>query len=1167
MNTVAVKAWERKHSSTIESISDRPKRQRRRRRRPGANRDCTTSDIAVETQRPQPQHISETPSHKTNSSDSPNHNRSILKVSEHTPCHSTFNHPNIIVQVSQHSSFDKDLYVAYQHSLSTQENASSLLSHPSSGVGKSSPPATFDSNGIIPDSQSLPGSSTYEPTSSTSLAVLGADQAPIIHQSRFFHNSTDLDSSTGGVAVASDSIEDSSAVVVAASQPFVIASERSRSEPAPNTTESSSASPFGARFPSLPRSTSDPTSTYYNQHRHRAIVSERPTDHSITHDQIIPTSADFQSPHQTGTRHTHQCQRSSEVQVPGSADQRSHQSHAVENSPAHSLVFQTQVPLAFASQGSRVSILSAGASSSDLMFSKQFHVRKIIRLTCNAENQLQNAQPNLQSVEEIYEISSGSAGRLTSRIAPHPSISTAVSEADERRSRHHSTASEIFAISEDKTENSHPSQATTTDDSILSIRDPNSQSTRQNHPDPSKEGITHLEDPIENSTRTDSSSILTNRTQLPDTLDFPEPPKPPLSSEDGMSDMAPNDSGLREGMQPLRIRATLKRIREDGEARRVAARSGKRQHSESSTSRTSSSLVRDDRESSKMSTTVGPSSMVSDQPEQSQVSAAGGSLAPSHDEQPRPPLSAASPSPPVAREELRVHMQSSVAAQSSRSTASPSIIPAKAPYQVQEEPERLEIQPSMILKEISLPARNSQSAPHTPTTPSKLSMHKEASPPQSQTTTLKVRNLGPREFIVSLPMQPRILSQYVDTIEYYPQAISRNMTEETIGEDIVERLNTLLYRLGNVATHIGLEGGGPSSQEEVNPEEEALYAELSSEKFKFLGHLLALTKESQIHIAVVAKPGHLLDIIEMFLKGKNVSYIRPDPKTKELKSQDLGPLGSQRVSIIPSGEAFSFPPVQLIIAFDESFNAKDTLIARSQEHKASGDQLTPVIRLVVYSSVEHLDLCLARSLEPIDRIRKLIFCVWHTQRSVGQLEPDEPGPAACAREVFEFFNSGSTTSVWTLANIRPIENLPIMDSDSSLSDARSDISDIYKPEGAPTYYPNPVLPFVTNPKNPVALPRGRRPFVSPASYETMCAIRLSNSLQDLEHGDSLEAQAKKRKMLADYNAGRLNAPVSTQHTPAFLVSLTLYSPPSKASQQKSKNVRSPKSFGKARRSK
>lgn len=551
-----------------------------------------------------------------------------------------------------------------------------------------------------------------------------------------------------------------------------------------------------------------------------------------------------------------------------------------------------------------------------------------------------------------------------------------------------------------------------------------------------------------------------------------------------MSDIAPNDSGLPEGMQPLRIKATLKRIREEGDAKRAAARSGKRLHSETSTSRASPSLARDDREGSQNTTNVGPPSSIPNQPEQSQLASAGASLAPCSDEQPRPLLSAARPLASLAREDQNVPVQSPGTAQSQRATASPSIIPAKAPYQVQEEPERLEVQPSIILKEISLPARNPQSAPHTPTTPSKLSIHKEASPVQSQTTTLKVKNLGPREFVVTLTIQPRILSQYVDTIEYYPQAIRTNMTAETIGEDVVERLNTLLHRLGNVATHIGLEGGGPTSQEDVKPEEEAQYAELSSEKFKFLGHLLELTSNIQIHIALVAKPGHLLDIIEMFLKGKNVSYRRQDEETT-----GWGSCGLQMVSIVASGEEISLSPVQVIIAFDETFNAKDTQITNMRQHDARVNELIPVIRLVVYSSVEHLDLCLARSLEPTDRIRKLISCVWHTQRYVGQLEPQEPGAIECAQEVFEFLKCGLNTSSWTLPNIRPIENLPIMDSDSSLSDAISEISDFYKPEGAPKYYPNPVPPLITDPKNPDVLPRARRPFVSRASFEIKRMLR------------------------------------------------------------------------------
>lgn len=362
MNTAAVKAWEQRQPSTSNNTSDKTRRQKRRRRRPGAPKDCTSSDIAVETRKPQPQHISETPSHKTNNSNSPNDSRAISRIFDQTNSQSTSKLPNIIVQVSQHSSLKRDLYVAYQSSLSTHTQSSSSFPDQDSGLRKSSPtPAASPSysNGVIPDSQSLPGSSSYNPPSSASLAVLGADQAPLIHQpqSRVSSNNTNLGTSTGEVVEANDSIEDSSALVVATSQRSAIASERSKSEPALNTKLSSSVS--------LPHSTSDPTSAYHDQERRRA--SEQPSDHHTSLDQGIQSPAAFQLPHQGGVRHTQQRQKPSIVQVPGSSDRSSHQNHAVDYSPAHSLVFQTQVPLAFPSQGSRVSITSTGSSGGPLV--------------------------------------------------------------------------------------------------------------------------------------------------------------------------------------------------------------------------------------------------------------------------------------------------------------------------------------------------------------------------------------------------------------------------------------------------------------------------------------------------------------------------------------------------------------------------------------------------------------------------------------------------------------------------------------------------------------------------------------------------------------------------------------------------------------------------------
>lgn len=82
---------------------------------------------------------------------------------------SNSNLPNPVVQISQHSSFDPEQYILYKSSLSTQGILSQ--SYPASALDKSTSSADIsaskspDRNRIIPDSQSLAGSSSYIPSS------------------------------------------------------------------------------------------------------------------------------------------------------------------------------------------------------------------------------------------------------------------------------------------------------------------------------------------------------------------------------------------------------------------------------------------------------------------------------------------------------------------------------------------------------------------------------------------------------------------------------------------------------------------------------------------------------------------------------------------------------------------------------------------------------------------------------------------------------------------------------------------------------------------------------------------------------------------------------------------------------------------------------------------
>ena len=288
---------------------------------------------------------------------------------------SSFNlsNSNAAVELSQHSNLDKDLYIAYISSLSTQGHSSSLVQHPDSGIGESSPEPEVISQHIgkdcvVPDSQSLPGSSSYIPSTSTTLDGIVAQQIPLELETQrsvlSSDNTPSQDNPSGpglpneNFAAFEDSIKDSSILEVAASQPSL--SLRSRSEPPHSSTESWSSS-SRSRCPSLLRSKSDFAASYHDQVQcHEGSVarkSKRARDRRQRPDKgpSIPRTQSRQDPSFREDRHT-SCAQVSQLTIPVSQIF----SKVDESTSRYNSTFQTQVPFVPASQKSRTSTESAG---------------------------------------------------------------------------------------------------------------------------------------------------------------------------------------------------------------------------------------------------------------------------------------------------------------------------------------------------------------------------------------------------------------------------------------------------------------------------------------------------------------------------------------------------------------------------------------------------------------------------------------------------------------------------------------------------------------------------------------------------------------------------------------------------------------------------------------
>ena len=344
---------------------------------------------------------------------------------------------------------------------------------------------------------------------------------------------------------------------------------------------------------------------------------------------------------------------------------------------------------------------------------------------------------------------------------------------------------------------------------------------------------------------------------------------------------------------------------------------------------------------------------------------------------------------------------------------SPSVIPKPVPIEPVGD-SRLEIQ--TIEDPISGGA--SQEAPLVPEPTSRVESLMRFSQ-QDIAQALKAPKIGPMEFVVPLPAPARVRDQYVAIINSYQKVIQAIVNEEATDSSTIERAQEFLENVENLSIHLDLVDSTTSTQQDVPPAAEALWASNCSFKFQFLQYLVQYSRRDDMHIVIVAKEGRLMDLIETFLKGLSAAYNRPDAM-----SSSKGSLGDNlRISLVTSKEGEStelLPAANLVVAFDSTFDATNKLIQEVRSHLLNVGQLAPVVHLIIYSSPEHISRCLPSSFNKVQRLRVMISCVTYTREEFGTILPEENIPEANAEEVAAFMKAGAG-SPWLIVPIRPVD--------------------------------------------------------------------------------------------------------------------------------------------------
>ncbi|KAJ5146425.1 uncharacterized protein N7515_000989 [Penicillium bovifimosum] len=293
-------------------------------------------------------------------------------------------------------------------------------------------------------------------------------------------------------------------------------------------------------------------------------------------------------------------------------------------------------------------------------------------------------------------------------------------------------------------------------------------------------------------------------------------------------------------------------------------------------------------------------------------------------------------------------------------------------------------------------------------------------------------NLGPSEFAITLPMDSRVKDDYERVItdaatcirQFFDSFQPSSQISELERAAIHTEMRQVIDRLSNVSTHPDLNISDHLKDPDRNLEKQASWAEYSSAKFLFLGHLIEIAGAHELHIILAVQNQKKQAILERYLKGKGFLYTRP----RENMGSDL------EVSLVKGSISFGIHPSEsprelykppcAIFALDSYFSPKSPSVQHIRTTYARNGSLLPVIWFLVAKTTEHIERCLPDGPEP-DRLRLLAHYVARFHDEVGDLQDDALGVHEDAEEILGYLLD--SVAGWPLPPIEPLRFVSLED--------------------------------------------------------------------------------------------------------------------------------------------
>lgn len=321
-----------------------------------------------------------------------------------------------------------------------------------------------------------------------------------------------------------------------------------------------------------------------------------------------------------------------------------------------------------------------------------------------------------------------------------------------------------------------------------------------------------------------------------------------------------------------------------------------------------------------------------------------------------------------------------------------------------------------------LPLR--ETAPEPPAALPESAPSPKASPEgEVPATSLQMLPLGDNVFTVPLPMVSLARDIYHQEITNYRPQRQSFLNDDEIDTTLVEDIDTMIERLKMICDHQDLIDTDSATQQMEPDYRQARWAENISTKCIFLAEFFDSLRSIDTHIVLLVRPGRMMDILEALFRTNSYRYSRPDRPSNQAGQ------GLLRISLLPtdvSQRNVSVEPASLVIAFDSTF-VKEQYVESLRADPMNVNRLVPRVHLVITHSIEHLELCIRKTMDQLDRKAILVNSLSQTRGEIGKLDSDYLSPDAAAKAVADFVVDGAMGE-WPLLEMPGIEGIePIPD--------------------------------------------------------------------------------------------------------------------------------------------